>query len=289
MKLFFTTTLFFTASLLFAQPKLTSQAIITTTTVITASDNEEAPSSSAITPSGEGGGPVTIRRSFDDAGETSSMTYFKNSMIKTVIENGMGRTTTIRDHAAKKTTTLMEIMGSKRGFYATDEEQAEMRRKMDSLMQAGNGAQIAPANTPPSTDIVYTDESKKIAGYICKKALVINTRSTGKVDTTVAWYNTEIKFDGLNYTGGAGGGFLLFRNSGQQGFDKIDGFVMEYTTALSKKRTMTVTVNKLNVEKEVKDKEFEISKDFELQAMKDMQGADGRMRIQIGGPSIRSH
>jgi hypothetical protein len=282
MKLFFTTILLLTAFAAAAQPKAAAQATITTTTVITSTNGEEAPAAT-IAPA-EGGGPVMIRRSFDDAGETTSITYFKNNMIKTVVENGMGRTTTIRDNVAKKTTTLMEIMGNKRGFYATDEDQAEMKRKMDSMMQTRAEGMPAANTVTPSSQIIYTDETKKIAGFGCKKALVVNTRSTGKVDTTVAWYNTEIKFDGLNYTGGAGGGFMGMRSSGQQGFDKIDGFVMEYTTALSKTRMMTVTVNKLNIEKEVKDKEFEISKDFELKSMKEMQGSDGRMQIRIGGP-----
>jgi hypothetical protein len=40
----------------------------------------------------------------------------------------------------------------------------------------------------------------------------------------------------------------------------------------------------LDIEKEIKNKEFEASKDYELKAMKDMQGPDGGVQIRIGGP-----
>ena len=38
----------------------------------------------------------------------------------------MGRSTIYRDNDAKMTTTVVEAMGNKMGFFATDEEQAAM-------------------------------------------------------------------------------------------------------------------------------------------------------------------
>jgi GLPGLI family protein len=286
MKLFFTTSLLIGALAAAAQPKTVSQAVIATTTTISAPDTEEP---SVPQPSAEGG-PVVIRRSMLDAGETKSVTYFKNNMVKTVVENDMGRNTTIRDNDAKKTTTLMEIMGNKRGFYATDEEQEEMRKKMDSMMQVRNDGQAQAPAALVSFDIAYSQESKKIAGYVCKKAVVIYTRANGSKDSTVAWYNTEIALKGLRYTGGPGGGFIsIRRSSSQDGLDKIEGFVMQYESTMARGRKMTVTVTKLDIEKEIKDKEFEISKDFDLKPMKDMQGPGGGMQIRIGGPGGGSH
>ncbi len=280
MNFFFTITLCIAAATATAQPKMVNQAIITTTTSITAPETEDA----AIPPppSAEGG-PVVIRRSMMDAGETKSITYFKNNMVKTVVENDMGRNTTIRDNDARKTTTLMEIMGNKRGFYATDAEQEEMRKKMDSMMQVRNEGQTAAA--PASFVLHYRNESKEIAGYVCKKAVIVNTRPNGNTDSTVAWYNTGVMMKGLTHTGGPGGGFMsIGRNTSQDGFDKIDGFIMQYESNMGRGRKMTVTVTKLDIQKEVKDKEFDISKDFELKPMKDMQGPGGGMQIRIGGP-----
>jgi hypothetical protein len=41
-------------------------------------------------------------------------------------------------------------------------------------------------------------------------------------------------------------------------------------------RLMQVEVTKIELDKEVKDKEFEIPKDFDVKAMKDMQGMRGQ-------------
>jgi hypothetical protein len=281
MRLFFTVSLLITAAVAAAQSKMVTQAIISTTTTITAPETEEA---TIPQPSAEGG-PVVIRRSMLDAGETKSITYFKNNMVKTVVENDMGRNTTIRDNDAKKTTTLMEIMGNKRGFYATDAEQEEMQKKMDSMMQAKSDVPAPQAAAQYSSEIFYREETKKIGDYVCKKAVVINNRANGSTDSTVIWYNPEMMMKGLKYTGGPGGGFMSFRRSNaQDNFEKIDGFIMQYETSMGRGRKMTVTVTKLDIQKEVKDKEFEISKDFDLKPMKDMQGPGGGMQIRIGGP-----
>jgi hypothetical protein len=283
MRLFFTVSILLSSVSALAQPRLISQAIITTTTVITAGDNPD--NAAPVPPRGAEGGPVIITRSPFDAGETKSTTYLKNNLVKTVTDNDMGRTSIIRDNNAQKTTTLMEMMGMKRGFYTTDADQEIMRKKMDSMMQVRNDAQPGLSNIPVSFELHYREESKKIAGYLCKKAVMVYTRPNGRTDSTIAWYNTEIKLKGINYTGGAGGGFMSFgRSSSQLGFDKIEGFIMQYEVNMPRGRIMTVTVNKIDIEKEVKDKEFDISKEYELKDMKDMQGPDGGMQIRIGGP-----
>jgi hypothetical protein len=282
MRFFFTLSLFIIAGAAAAQPKMVTQAIITTTTSITAPETEDAPA--VPPPPSAEGGPVIIRRSMMDAGETKSITWVKNNMVKTVVENDMGRNTTIRDNNARKTTTLMEIMGNKRGFYATDEEQEAMKKKMDSMIQTRNEGQ-APVPAPASFVLHYRNDSKEVAGYVCKKAVIVYTRPNGSTDSITAWYNTEVMMKGLNHTGGPGGGFMSFgRVPGMDGIDKIEGFIMQYETNMGRGRKMTVTVTKLDIQKEVKDKEFDISKDFDLKPMKDMQGPGGGVQIRIGGP-----
>lgn len=266
-----------------AQPVNIKQAVIYTTTNITAPDQDDV---SSIQNQGSGGGMQF--RNFGD-GEIKSVTYIKNDLIKTVIKTDMGRSTIIRNNASKLTTTLLEIMGNKTGFYATDEEQAGMRKSMDSMMKARTKDSTAGNRLPQETPVVisHTEESKKIAGYICKKAFLVSTRLLGLKDTAVVWYTSDFKINNLTSTGG---GFSMgimgmgSSNAGSiNGLSLIEGFVLRYETKMRRGRTMTVEVTKADITKEIADKEFDIPKDFDLKPMKEMrsmmQGGQGNIQI----------
>jgi hypothetical protein len=288
MKKFITLLLVSATVTSYAQPKLLTQAMVTTKTTIISPDEDEQANSAPT--AGGNGEEVRVMRFMGD-GETKTNTWLKNDLVKTFSESEMGRTTTIRDNAKKMTTTIMEMMGKKMGFYATDEDQAEMAKRMDSMMKARNQGdqQSLFSSTPPKTEVVYVDESKKIAGYDCKKALIILTRSNGKKDSTLVWYVPDLKLQGVNSTGGALGGFSGFGGASSQigadGMDKLNGFPMQYERNLNRGRKMTVQVTKLVTDKEVTDKEFEIPKDIDIKPMKDMQngGGPGRMMMRVGG------
>ena len=267
----------------YAQPKLLSQATITTKTTIVSPEGDEPPPGNFTS---ENGDQVRVMR-FGGDGETKTTTWIKNDLVKTFSETEMGRTTVIRDNSKKLTTTIMEMMGRKNGFYATDADQEEMRKRMDSMMRTRNqNVGMNGSVTPPEYSIAYLDESKKIAGYTCKKALVIASRSNGRKDTTVVWYCPEFKLQGVSSTGGAMGGFGGFvSQAGGNGMDKLEGFPMEYERNMGRGRKMTVQVTKLVTDKDISDKEFEIPKDIEVKAMKDMQngGAPGTFQMRVGG------
>lgn len=293
MKKIFLLLLSLTGLTVFAQQKTISQAIITTKTTIIAPEGEDdaAPQASA---SGDGGERRVMMR-FGDAGETKAVTYLKNDLVKTVIKTDMANTVTIRDNAEKKTTTLMEMMGNKTGFYATDADQEEMRKRMDSMIKVRSENAIPGTNTPPVIDVVYTDGTKKFAGFECKKALVIVTKNTSVTtettitvkpvsDTNIVWYCPDIKLQGITSTGGSSGPFSFGRITSLSGLDKINGFPMEYEMKMPRGRKMVVEVTKLETDKEVKDKEFEIPKDYDIKPMKDMQnGGRGNFQIRVGG------
>ncbi len=268
----------------FAQPKVLTQATVTTKTTIVAPDGDEG----AQTSTSADGGEVRVMR-FGGDGETKTTTWLKNDLVKTFSESEMGRTTIIRDNSKKMTTTIMEMMGRKSGFYATDADQAEMRKRMDSMMQSRGGQNATfggGSNTPAVFSIVYVDESKKIAGYNCKKALVIGKRANGRTDTTAVWYCPDFKIQNLPSTGGSGGGFGGFNvTAGANGMEDLNGFPMEYERNMNRGRKMTVQVTKLVIDKDVADKEFEIPKDIEIKPMKDMQngGGPGNFQIRVGG------
>jgi len=267
----------------YAQPKFLNQATIITKTTIASPEGDDAQVQDIRTDGG--GGEVRIMR-FGGDGETKTTTWLKNDLVKTFSESEMGRTTVIRDNSKKLTTTIMEMMGKKSGFYATDAEQEEMRKKMDSMMQRRNqNIPAAGSGKAPEYNIEYLNDSKKIAGYECKKALIIATRSNGRKDTTQVWYCPDFKLQGIASTGGTMGGFGSFMSpSGSNGMENLNGFPMKYERTMGRGRTMTVEVTKLVTDKDVNDKEFEIPKDIELKAMKDMQNGGGpNVQFRTGG------
>ncbi|MEO6490359.1 MAG: DUF4412 domain-containing protein [Ferruginibacter sp.] len=294
MKIVLSAALLLTCSLTFAQPQVISQATISTTTTVIAPETEDVQNIQ-----GSGGGPGggnQFFRNFGD-GETKSTTYIKDSLVKTVMKNDMGRTTIIRNNNSKLTTTLLEIMGNKTGFYISDDEQAIMKLKMDSMMQSrrnNDSTKPRPTPAPPTApEITYTNDSKKIAGYDCKKALIVNTRLLGIKDTVAVWYTPELKLKSVSSTGGTSsfGGFGNFGNfTSLNGLDKIDGFVMQYEMNMRRGRKMIVEVNKIDVKKDISAKEFDIPKDFDVKPMKEfqsmMQGAmqGGNMPFRMDKP-----
>lgn len=262
-----------------AQPKIVSNATINTTTNVIAPEEEDVSNIQGQGQEGTRGGMMMFRN-FGD-GETKSVTQVKNDMVKTVIKTDMGRSTIIRDNAAKLTTTLIEMMGNKTGFYSTDDEQAAMRKSMDSMMQARSKDSASTTKRGQDTSTVevsYTEETKKIAGYNCKKAFLVTIRLLGLVkDTSIVWYTPEFKVKNVSSVGGGfsmgmgGSGGASTSNS----MEKIDGFVMRYETKMRRNRTMIVEVTKIDLTKEIADKDFEIPKDFEVKPMKEMRSMIG--------------
>lgn len=271
----------------YAQPKLLTQAIVSTKTTIVAPEGDEG-GAGLQTSTANDGGEVRVMR-FGGDGETKTTTWLKNDLVKTYSESEMGRTTTIRDNAKKITTTIMEMMGRKNGFYATDEEQAEMSKRMDSMMRKRdpNASSVPAMNSSPVFSVVYLDGSKKVSGYTCKKALLITKRAE-RADTTTVWYCPDFKLQNLPGTGGLAGGLgPLNMVSTQNGMDLLNGFPMQYERNMTRGRHMTVEVTKLVIDKDIADKEFEIPKDIEVRSAKDMQnggpGGGPVFQMRVGG------
>jgi GLPGLI family protein len=277
MKLFLVFSFVASCAVAMAQPKLISQAIVSTTTNVIAPEDDELQN---VQNQGQGGGMGAMFRNFGD-GETKATTYLKNDMVKTVMKTDMGRTTVIRNNGTKLTTTLIEMMGNKTGFYITDSEQVVMREKMDSMMKSrrkDSAEHTLPANTPNPVNVIVTDETKKIAGYTCKKAYLVTTHILGIKDSVAVWFTPDIRLENVTSTGGLSG----FGNMGTiNGLDKIDGFVMSYETKMRRDRRMVVEVTKIDTSKDVADKEFVIPKDFDVKPMKDMQGMGGGNFFQM--------
>ena len=275
-----TITLFFLALAVssYAQPKLITQAIITTkTTIVAPEEDENAPPP----PGGPGGENMRIMNFFGD-GETKSTTWLKNDIFKTFSETETGRTTIIRDNSKKMTTTIIEMMGKKTGIYATDEDQAIMRKRMDSMMQSRSQGSSDAMRAAPKTNIFYFEETKKIAGYNCNKAVIVTTRPNGRSDSSVVWFTPDIKLQGISSTGGSLGGLGNFMQSpATNAMEQLKGFPMQYERNMGRGRKMTVLVSRIVTDKEIDDKEFEIPKDIVLKSVKDMQNGNGQGFFQM--------
>lgn len=97
-------------------------------------------------------------------------------------------------------------------------------------------------------EIKYTEETKEIAGFTCKKAEYITEDEYGDKITTIVWYNETVGGPEMNFGGN---------------FSGLKGFPMEYTIETEEgKITYTVTVVQT---KKVKfsDTDFLIPTDYE--------------------------
>lgn len=272
-----------TTSITIAQPKLVNQAIISTSTNIIAPEEEDV---SQIQPQGEGrGGGFNFRAMLD--GEIKTTTYIKNDMVKTSFKSETAKGTIYRDNAGKVTTTITEMMGNVSGVRSTDDDQVEMKKRMDSMiaerMKTDTSMRRRTARTVDfESTVAYTEETKKIAGYNCKKAYIITDKLLRK-DSLAVWFTPDIKFPNVSSTGGTSSLGMMGRFFGATvSFDKVDGFVMMYETKMPRGRVMEVKVTKIELDKEIAAKEFEIPKDIEIKSMKDMQG-QGNVRMIMGG------
>lgn len=258
----------FPLSLLGQQTPPPTHAVINASMTVIAPEDEDA---SNIPSAGEGNMRFSMRN-FGD-GETKISSYLLDSMVKTIMTNDMGRTTIIRNNAAHTTTTLIEVMGNKMGFVMTDAEQEEMRVRMDSLFKAQREADTAhrmPSRVqeePQAAEIILTDESKKISGQDCKKALVINTRLLGIKDTVLVWYAPGINLPNIQPTSGSRsfGGFARMSNfTSLNGLSQLPGLAMQYEMKMRRGRTMQMQVTKVDLKKELTEKDFRIPKDFDV-------------------------
>ncbi|MEO7524554.1 MAG: DUF4412 domain-containing protein [Ferruginibacter sp.] len=267
-KYIFTISLLTISTIIVAQQKFISQAIISTTTNIISPEDEEQNTQAA------GSGRMNFGNMMD--GEMKSTTWLKNDMVKTLLKSEVIKSTIIRNNSSKLTTTLMEVMGNKWAFNVTDSEQTELRRKADSAMQSrrktDTAANVLREHAETTVDVVDAGESKKIAGYNCKKVWLITTRILDAKDTVTVWYTPEIKLQNISSTGGLSG---LGNMGAVSGLDKLDGFVMRYEMSMRRNRRMEVEVTKIDTGKAIEDKEFDIPKGFELKSMKEIQSMFG--------------
>lgn len=169
---------------------------------------------------------------------TESIVYFKDNLMKMEMSLPMGKTTFISDHATGKGTMLMDMMGNK---FSVKMDKSDLEKEKKSK---------------ENTKVTFPGETKLIAGYNCKKAIV--TFHTPEGDKTMdTWFTNELKI----------------KNSFSSQIEGIDGFLMEFYTT---QNGMSMKMKARSLEfTSIDNSEFVIPEGytpFDMDALKKMQG-----------------
>ena len=154
---------------------------------------------------------------------------------------GMGSTIVVYNGEDKSGFTLMDMMGQKYAMKLTPEELEE------------------EVEEAPDMDVEVTGETKEIAGYNCKKAIVKSNESGAEDMEMVVYFTDEL-----------GSGMLNYNNPF---FKDVQGVMMEYTM---QENDMNMTFTAISVtKKKVGDEEFVIPEGYNKMSMSDFENMFG--------------
>ncbi len=155
--------------------------------------------------------------------------YFKKEKCR--IEMGVGpfgKNITITDKAKKETLVLLNIYGKKFALRKSDSEMVEVK----------NSLKTDTAHTDIKIELV--NETKKIAGYLCHKAIIIKT-TNGKSIKSECWFTKDLP---------------PYNTEGDEAFKLIEGLLMQYSI---KDATMNMILTvKMVMPLPIEDRYFEI-------------------------------
>lgn len=140
-----------------------------------------------------------------------SVNYYKGDKMRTEMKAGFGTTVTIMEQGADSIVLLMDMMGM----------QTYRRMPMDN-------SRMKRSDKKP--DITYTNETKKIAGYTCKKTMFTFETEEGEKAEMEAWITEEIEVP----------------IQGHPDFQSIKGVALEYDFSM---REMSMHLKAVKVEK----------------------------------------
>jgi hypothetical protein len=218
--------------------------------------------------------------------ETTSTMFYTPDFMKIESLSDFGNNIVITDRKNKKTTTLIEAMGRKTGFFSTDAEAEEQKARMDSIrnLRKDSLAVLGITFSENKPELVYVDEVKKISGVECKKVIIKSKGQKGAITENTIWYDPQFKMaagsTATSATGGFGGGRgMMSMGGGIAGLDQIEGFPMEYEIVRGNGFKLHMTVLSVKVDATIEDKVFDVPKGFDIKPMGSMQGRDGMRMI----------
>ncbi|MFM7223658.1 MAG: hypothetical protein ACKO03_09560 [Bacteroidota bacterium] len=283
---------FLISSVSMAQQRIVERAIVKAKTEITFPENFSFGGGPGGGGPGGGGGEGMGFSMPRDMENTMTMIYTPDFMK---IENlsDFGNNVVITDRKNQKTTTLIEAMGRKTGFYTSTADAEVQRARQDSMRKARRDslAELGITFRDNKPELVYTDETKKISGFTCKKVIVKTTAQNGQVTESIVWYTPEFKISAGSMAPAASGGFpggsgrgMSMMSSGVQGLELIDGFPVEYEVTRENGFKIHMMVLKVQLDPAIDEKTFEIPKGFDVKPMSSFESQGGmRMIFRNGG------
>ena len=166
----------------------------------------------------------------------------KGTKSKTELSSGMGTQIEITDYSDKTKTSLLNMMGQK---YAIKQTAEEIKKENEK---------------EPKATVELTGETKTLAGYMCKKALV-TTEQDGEKTTYEVWYSEELYMKDMNFDNPV--------------YKDINGALMEFTTK-TPQFSMKFVVSGIE-KKSIAAKEFEIPSDYKLTTKEELKSKFGGM------------
>lgn len=164
---------------------------------------------------------------------------FKGSKCRTEMATAMAENITLSDQKDPSAgLILLDVMGSK---YAMKVDPAKVEEQKKSL---------------PEFEVINTTETKEIAGFACKKAIMKNKSNN---EETYIYYSEELPY---------------LENSLTSQYKNINGMPLEFNTKLN---GITMTIRAKSIEKiKIADAEFVASSEYKLvteeQLMKELSG-----------------
>ena len=180
-------------------------------------------------------------------GDMELKSTFKNTMVLTEMSSMMFTNQTLVDD--KGMVMLMEQMGNKIAVKQTKQEMEKEEAKQKEK--------------PADPKIEYTTETKTIAGYECKKAIVTMVGKDKKEEKMEIWYSD--KFENLNKEG---------KGRGQSFMKGLKGVPFEYSGAQGPMKFKMVA-KEVSIEP-VADSKFELSTEgYKMMTMDELKAMQG--------------
>jgi len=192
-------------------------------------------------------GVITYKITVEGSGVTEEMkTMMPKTMVMTIKGNkarsemvmSMGKTVSISDGDNKTAITLMDMMGQKIAIQSNYEE--IMKEMADS----------------PEAKVEVTGETKEIAGYTCKKAVVTIPEEEMEI---IVYFTEELGTSALNFD--------------NPQFKDINGVMLEFEMP---NESFSMHFTAISVEKKnVEDSEFTIPEGYQVKTKEELKGMFG--------------
>lgn len=195
-------------------------------------------------------GVITFKISYPNSTFTESqMAMFpkiftiaiKGTKARTDLQMSMGNQSVIIDYGEKSRVSLINMMGQK---YAIKETTAEIEKELSEQ---------------PKPTVEYFEETRVIAGYTCKKA-VVTVDDDGQKTSYEVFYTTELESQNVNFDD------PLYRD--------IKGVMLEFSMKAQQDFNMKFTATAVE-KKSVNAKEFEVPADFVMTTKEELKSRFG--------------